>query len=125
MVNFYPEFVSCSDTANVSQVADHIDHIKNMAGIDYIGVGSDFDGVPTVPAGLEDVSKFTNLTAELIRRGYSDQDVIKVMGGNLLRAFRKAEDVAKRLQGASSPSEVIIDRSFVLDDKCRTVIEGV
>jgi membrane dipeptidase len=86
-------------------VADHIDHIVKVAGIDHVGIGSDFDGITMSPAGLEDVSSYPRLTDELLRRGYSEADVHKVLGANVLRAFRKAGEVARRLQ-ASTPPEV-------------------
>ena len=73
MVNFYPPFVSCSDSATLSQVADHIDHIVSVAGVDHVGYGSDFDGINYVPVGLEDVSTYPALTAELFRRGYTSE----------------------------------------------------
>ena len=93
----------------VSQVADHIDHIREVAGIDHIGLGSDFDGTTYVPEGLHDVSAFPVLTAELLRRGYSDEDVGKVLGVNVLRVMREVEVVAKRLQSVRAPSEVLIE----------------
>ena len=96
----------------LADVADHIDHIRDVAGIDHVGLGSDFDGMPshgTVPAGLEDVSKYPGLTAELVRRGYSDTDVKKVMGGNVLRVLREAEAAASRLRGERRPSEARIE----------------
>jgi membrane dipeptidase len=89
--------------ATLAQVADHIDHIRAITGIDHVGLGSDFDGITNVPAGLEDVSKFPALTAELIRRGYSDGDVDKVTGRNVLRAWRQMELVAARLQKETRP----------------------
>jgi membrane dipeptidase len=90
--------------ATVSQIADHVDHIKKIAGIDHIGIGSDFDGITSVPAGLEDTSKYPALFAELLRRGYTDADVQKIMGRNILRVMRQAEAVAKKLQTERSPS---------------------
>lgn len=80
--------------ATLKQVADHIDHIHRVAGIDHIGIGSDFDGGGGV-AGLEDVSKYPYLTAELLRRGYSDEDVRKILGLNVLRVLRRAESVSR------------------------------
>jgi len=80
--------------ATLSQVADHIDHIRTIAGIDHIGLGGDFDGITTVPVGLEDVSTYPALTAELLRRGYRDEEVQKILGLNLLRVMRNAERVA-------------------------------
>ncbi|MBI1723312.1 MAG: membrane dipeptidase [Gemmatimonadetes bacterium] len=88
----------------IAQVADHIDHIRRVAGVDHVGYGSDFDGISCTPRGLEDVSTFPRLTGELLRRGYSDDDVKKVIGLNLLRAMRQAEAVAARLQRERPPS---------------------
>ena len=93
--------------ATLSQVADHIDHIRDVAGVDHIGLGSDFDGISTVPQGLEDVSTFIDLTRELLARGYSDEDVRKILGKNLLRVMRSAEQTAARLHEERGPSEVI------------------
>ena len=98
MITFVPGFVSRAPRATLADVADHIDHARKVAGIDHIGLGSDFDGVPTTPAGLEDVSKYPALTAELLRRGYSDDDVTKILGRNLLRVMRQAERVAADLK---------------------------
>lgn len=83
--------------ATLSEVADHIDHIRRVAGIDHIGIGGDYDGGGGV-VGLEDVSKYPYLTAELLRRGYSDQDIGKILGLNVLRVMRAAERVARDLQ---------------------------
>jgi len=86
--------------ATLSQVADHIAHVRDVAGVDHVGVGSDFDGITTVPAGLEDVSKFPDLLAELLRRGWSEQDVRKVAGLNVLRVLRDAERVSREMTAA-------------------------
>ena len=80
--------------ATLVQVANHIEHIRDVAGVDAVGLGSDFDGITSVPVGLEDVSKFPDLIAELLRRGWSEQDVKKVAGLNALRVLRAAEQVA-------------------------------
>jgi len=80
--------------ATLAQVADHIQHIRDVAGVDHLGLGSDFDGITEVPVGLEDVSKFPDLLAELLRRGWSEQDVTKLAGLNALRVLRAAERVA-------------------------------
>ena len=90
--------------ATLSEVADHIDHIRKVAGIDHIGLGGDFDGITSVVQGLEDVSTYPALTAELLRRGYSDADVKKILGGNVLRAWRQAEQVSARLRASRPPS---------------------
>jgi membrane dipeptidase len=90
--------------ATLAQVADHIDHIRKIAGVDHIGIGSDFDGIETTPAGLEDVSKFPDLAAELIRRGYSEDDVRKILSGNILRVMRAVEQMSVRLRKQRGPS---------------------
>ena len=91
--------------STLAQVADHIDYIRKVAGIDHIGIGSDFDGIDGLaPVGLEDVSTYPALVAELLRRGYSDADAEKVIGGNILRALKTAEQVAARLQKQRGPS---------------------
>jgi membrane dipeptidase len=88
----------------IGEVADHIEHIRRVAGVDHVGYGSDFDGIDCAPQGLEDVSKFPALTAELLRRGWTDADVEKVIGLNLLRVMRQAERVARRLQRERRPA---------------------
>ena len=93
--------------ATVADAADHIDHIRKVAGIDHIGLGGDFDGITSVPEGLEDVSKYPMLTAELLRRGYKDEDIKKILGLNILRVMRAAEKVATRLQAERPPSAVL------------------
>ncbi len=82
-------------SVTVKDVADHIDHIKNLVGIDYVGIGSDFNGTGgMLPVGLEDASKYPNLVYELLVRGYSDEDIQKILGGNLLRVWKQVEDLA-------------------------------
>ena len=80
--------------ARLQQVADHIDYLRRVVGVDHVGLGSDFDGITEVPVGLEDVSKFPDLIAELLKRGWTEQDVRKVAGTNVLRVLRDAERVA-------------------------------
>lgn len=84
--------------ATLSQVADHIEYVRRVAGVDHVGIGGDFDGISEVPQGLEDVSTYPALFAELARRGWSDNDLRKLAGENFLRVFAQAESVAKRLQ---------------------------
>ncbi len=84
--------------ATLQQVADHNEHIRTVAGVDHVGMGSDFDGISSVPQGLENVSKFPDLVAELLRRGWKVEDVRKVVGLNALRVLRDAERVARRLR---------------------------
>ena len=94
--------------ATLRQVADHIDHIRKVAGIDHIGLGSDFDGITSVPVGLEDVSRYPALTVELLKRGYSDDDVKKILGLNLLRVMRQVERVSAEMHGKRGPSTATI-----------------
>jgi len=84
--------------ATLSDVADHIDHIRKIAGIDHIGIGSDFDGFFGATEGLEDVSKFPHLLAELLRRGYTTSELKKITGLSLLRVLRQAEKIAAQLK---------------------------
>jgi membrane dipeptidase len=95
--------------ATLAQVADHIEHVRKVAGVDHVGLGGDYDGNDNWPVGLEDVSKYPALFAELVRRGWSDEDLKKLASGNILRAMREAEAVAKRLQAARPPSTATIE----------------
>jgi membrane dipeptidase len=87
--------------ATLSQVADQIEYVRKVAGVDHVGIGSDFDGITEVVQGLEDVSTFPALFAELARRGWSDSDLRKLAGENLLRVFSEAEAVSKRMHRGS------------------------
>jgi membrane dipeptidase len=91
----------------IDHVADHVDYLRDHAGIDHIGLGGDFDGISAVPVGLEDVSTYPDLLVELARRGYSEADLAKIAGENVLRALRGAEATAARLAGRP-PSEALI-----------------
>lgn len=109
MVNFYSGFVVPKEKLDVNRrakgdfriVVDHIDHIVKVAGIDHVGMGGDYDGIPHLPYGLEDVSTYPKLTQEMLNRGYTEEQIHKVLGGNVMRAFREAEEVAKKLQAKS------------------------
>ena len=92
-------------SATLAQVADHIEHIRAVAGIDHVGLGSDFDGIPEGPVGLEGVDKYPALLEELMRRGWSDADIAKLAGGNVLRVMAAAEQVATTLRASRAPSE--------------------
>jgi membrane dipeptidase len=93
--------------ATIADAADHIDHIKKVAGIDHIGLGGDFDGITSVPEGLEDVSKYPALTAELLQRGYKDDEIKKILGLNVLRVMKEVEKVSARLQKERTASPVL------------------
>jgi len=95
--------------ASLGDVANHIDHVRKVAGIDHVGIGSDFDGISSAPSGLEDVSTFPALVEELLRRGYSDEDVKKVLGLNVIRALRRAEQVAQAMQAERGPSNATVE----------------
>ena len=85
----------------LSQVADHIDHVRQVAGIDHVGLGSDFDGIPDTPVGLEGVDCYPALLVELMRRGWTDSDIAKLAGENLLRVMATAERVGDQLRKAT------------------------
>jgi membrane dipeptidase len=95
--------------ATLAQVADHIDHLCRVAGVEHVGIGSDFDGGDALPVGLDDVSRFPWLIAELLRRGYREDDVRQIAGGNVLRVMRGAEAAAARLQAQRPPSDATIE----------------
>jgi membrane dipeptidase len=80
--------------ATLDDLVAHIDHVVKLVGVDYVGLGSDFDGVSAVPEGMEDISKLPNLTRALLERGYSAADIRKIYGGNLLRVMRQVEKVS-------------------------------
>jgi membrane dipeptidase len=95
--------------ATLAQAADHIDHIRKVAGIDHVGLGGDFDGIENVVQGLEDVSKYPTLIAELLRRGYKDQEIRKITGQNILRVMRQVEKVSITLRAERGPSTTIFE----------------
>ncbi len=106
MVNFMSGFVVPTDElkadkrarGTLSTVVDHIDHIVKVAGIDHVGLGADYDGVTRLPVGLEDVSKYPDITLELVKRGYTREQIHKILGGNALRALKQAEKVAAEMR---------------------------
>nr|XP_035137722.1 dipeptidase 1 isoform X2 [Callithrix jacchus] len=116
MVNFYNNYVSCTNEATLFQVADHLDHIKKVAGAGAVGFGGDFDGVPRLPEGLEDVSKYPALIAELLRRNWTEAEVRGVLAGNLLRVFEAVEKV-RDLTQAPEEEPIPLDE---LEGSCRT-----
>ena len=92
----------------IRDVADHIEHIRGVAGVDHVGLGSDFDGIPNTPSGLDGVDKYPALLEELARRGWSDADLAKVAGGNLLRVLASAEEASARLRATRLPSSATL-----------------
>jgi len=107
MINFFSRFVVPAEIqeqtqgqypGNVQVLADHIDHIVDVAGIEHVGIGSDFDGVNMLPKQMEDVSMYPYLTQELVNRGYSKQDIHSILGGNVMRVLRECERVAAKMQ---------------------------
>lgn len=98
-----------SSRATLADVADHIDRVREVAGIDHVGIGSDFDGISSVPVGLEDVSKLPDLLVELLERGYSEHDLEKLCGLNVLRVMRRNEEVARQLQSEIAPSDALFE----------------
>ncbi|MFQ5745857.1 MAG: dipeptidase [Gemmatimonadota bacterium] len=98
-------------SATVADVADHVEHVRDVAGIDHVGIGADYDGMRSTPVGLPDVSGYPALFAELIRRGWSDRDLGKLADGNILRVLRAAEATARRLRSETAPSTAALPRS--------------
>ena len=95
--------------ATAATVADHLDHMREVAGVDHIGLGGDYDGVPFTPAGLEDVSAYPNLLAELLHRGWSAADLAKLTWGNAVRVLGDVEDSARELRRYEAPSIATIE----------------
>ncbi|MFF7143500.1 MULTISPECIES: membrane dipeptidase [Streptomyces] len=95
--------------ATVATVADHLDHMREAAGIDHLGIGGDYDGTPFTPEGLDDVSGYPNLIAELLERGWSTADLAKLTWQNAVRVLGAAEDVARDLQGKRGPSNATLE----------------
>lgn len=109
MINFYPQFIKGSDNASIEDVADHVEHVVSIAGWEHVGLGSDFNGITSVPKGLEDVSKYPDLIALLIRRGgvWSEPDAIRgLLGENLLRVFSKVEAVSQSLHSETAREDI-------------------
>jgi membrane dipeptidase len=96
--------------ATLADVADHVDHVRAVAGVDHVGLGGDYDGVDRLPAGLEDVSCYPALIAELAGRGWSEVDLARLTGGNILRVLRDAEGAAAAISVRRGPSAARIDQ---------------
>ncbi|MCJ1330996.1 hypothetical protein MMC10_007683 [Thelotrema lepadinum] len=110
-VTFVPDFTNCANPAeaSLSDVADHVQHIGDLIGYDHVGFGADFDGIPSGPTGLEDVSKYPDLVRELHSRGVSVHDLRKVVGANVLRVLRDAEKVAKSMSDVEPLQDEVED----------------
>ncbi|XP_066204560.1 dipeptidase 1 [Saccopteryx leptura] len=115
MVNFFNDYVACKAEATLSQVADHLDHIKKVAGAGAVGFGGDFDGVSRLPSGLEDVSKYPDLIAELLRRQWTEAEIKGALADNLLRVFEEVEQASNHRM---APEEEPI--KDMLEGSCRT-----
>ncbi|RSS79779.1 dipeptidase [Streptomyces sp. WAC06614] len=102
------ESVRPRPVATAATVADHLDHMREVAGVDHIGIGGDFDGTAFTPAGLDDVSGYPNLVAELLTRGWSKADLAKLTWSNAVRVLRDAEDVARELSAGRGPSNAVL-----------------
>ncbi|XP_006860392.1 PREDICTED: dipeptidase 2 [Chrysochloris asiatica] len=120
MVSLSMGVIQCNQLANVSTVADHFDHIRTVIGSKFIGIGSDYDGAGKFPQGLEDVSKYPVLIEELLRRGWSEEELWHVLRGNLLRVFRQVEQVREKSMGQTPLEDEIPDEQ--LASSCRSVL---
>ncbi|XP_060084515.1 dipeptidase 1-like [Ylistrum balloti] len=124
MINFYTGYINCNpdhaNTTTVSQVADHIDYVKKLIGVEYVAIGADYDGVPFMPLELEDSSTYPVIFAELKRRNWSVEDLKKLAGLNFLRVFRAVEKVRDDKQNLP-PYEDIIDKAdYIMPHNCTT-----
>jgi membrane dipeptidase len=115
MVNFWPALISCSHTATVDQVIEHFKHIAKVAGPEHIGFGGDFDGITEKTTGLEDVSTYPKLVKALVKSGFTDDQIIGIMGGNLIRVLKKTEQVAKEFREMyPDPTVIQVNRTNCL-----------
>jgi hypothetical protein len=91
----------------LKSLIDHIDHIAKVAGVDHVGLGSDFDGVTSLPQGIDSAADLPKITEALAQRGYSREDILKILGGNFLRVMREVEETARRLQAERKESDAL------------------
>ena len=94
MINFYNRFLTCTPNATIDDVIAHINYARDLIGPDHIGIGGDYDGVDYTPTGLEDVSKYPNLFEKLLNSGWSELELRKLAGGNILRVLQEVENVS-------------------------------
>ncbi|XP_057317374.1 dipeptidase 1-like [Hydractinia symbiolongicarpus] len=124
MVNFYVGYVNCGENktneTGIDNLLEHINYIKNFIGSEYVGLGSDYDGVPEVPIGLEDVSKFPEILVKLAEQGWTDYELRNLAGGNIIRVFKKVERISRWMLG-KQPSEMLMQPSQFLNvnNTCR------
>ncbi len=104
MVTFVPDYLREDGNATVADVVDHIEHVRDVAGVNHVGIGADYDGIDHGPTGLDDVSDYPKVFAELSRRGWTEEEMALVAGGNVLRVLRQAEATASQLQQERGPS---------------------
>ncbi|CAF2405730.1 unnamed protein product [Rotaria sp. Silwood2] len=117
MVAFTPGFITCNNeyTVKIPDVAEHINYVRNVAGIDSVGIGADYDGIDETPEGLEDVSTYPKIIEYLISQGnWTDDDIIKLIGGNILRVIEENEKIARDLQKIMKPFEDLIPRDDLI-----------
>lgn len=121
MVSFYPHFISCGEKSTLEDVAAHINHVRKIAGVDHVGIGAGYDGINLTPTGLEDVSKYPELFAELLARGWSEGDIQKLAGLNLIRVFKTVEQIRDNLasEGMEPLEEEIPHEDIIGRDYCR------
>lgn len=111
MINFFPTFIvptaelekDKEALGTLSTVVDHIEHVIRVAGIDHVGIGSDYDGVSKLPVGLEDVTTYPKITLELLKRGYSENEIHKILGRNILRVLKEAEVASAEIKQKNVP----------------------
>lgn len=125
MVSFYPHFISCGEKSTLEDVAAHINHVRKIAGVDHVGIGAGYDGINLTPTGLEDVSKYPELFAELLAHGWSEKDIQKLAGLNLIRVFKAVEQIRDNLaaEGMEPLEEEIPQEDIIGRDYCRYTIK--
>ncbi|XP_026464023.1 dipeptidase 1-like [Ctenocephalides felis] len=113
MVNFYSKFLTCKDESTVDDAVAHINHIRQVAGVDHVGLGAGYDGINFTPVGLQDVSSYPLLFAELLGAGWTDHELTKLAGENFLRVMSQVEKVRdeQRKSGVSPYEELIQQRA--------------
>jgi len=107
MIPFYPPFLTPSGNASITDVVNHIDYVAKRIGADHVGLGADFDGIERSAIGLEDVSKYVDLTVALLNKGFSEADVRSILGNNMLHILSRVEAIARQLQKTTLPSQAV------------------